>query len=167
MIRIGIMGKMCAGKTTLANKLVERGYTRLAFADKVKEIAKELFGMTTKDRTLLQAIGQNMRNIRHTVWIDYLMRVIESFSTSIVIDDVRYENEVIALKKAGFTIIYLDIDRHTQKERIRNLYEHPEEHLRGLTHASEQADTLRHLADIETRSECIDIDELLSAHRET
>ena len=148
-MRVGVLGKMCAGKTTLANALVKQGYTRMAFADKVKEIARELFGMTSKDRPLLQAIGQGMRNIRATVWIDYLLSKVEG--DNIVIDDVRYENEVLALKEAGFIIIYLDVDRQTQKERIRKLYKDPETHLRGLTHASEQADTLRHLANLDIR----------------
>lgn len=37
--KIGVIGKMHSGKTTFANALVERGFTRVAFADPVKDAA--------------------------------------------------------------------------------------------------------------------------------
>ena len=57
-----IVGKMCSGKSTLSNKIIKY-YKRFgiklekrAFADKVYELARDLFDMKKKNRLLLQQI---------------------------------------------------------------------------------------------------------------
>ena len=52
MLLIGILGKMCSGKTTLSQEIIRQdpNFIKIAFADKVKQIATELFKMETKDR---------------------------------------------------------------------------------------------------------------------
>ena len=62
-MKIAIHGKMCYGKTTLANiiKDFDNSYEILSFGKKVKDIAKDLFNMQNKDRTLLTSIGTKMR----------------------------------------------------------------------------------------------------------
>ena len=64
-MKIAITGKMCYGKTTIANliKSMIDEYEIFSFGKKVKEIAKDLFNMQTKDRTLLTSIGTKMREI--------------------------------------------------------------------------------------------------------
>jgi uridine kinase len=61
----GICGKMCSGKTTLANYILSKNpnYKKFSFADKLKEIAKDLFFMEKKNRNLLINIGTKMREI--------------------------------------------------------------------------------------------------------
>ena len=64
-MKVAICGKICSGKSTLTDKLMER-YPKLikkSFAGKIKELAVGLFGMKEKDRKLLQDIGNNMRLI--------------------------------------------------------------------------------------------------------
>ena len=56
-MKIGICGKMASGKTTLARGFEEEGYQIMSLADEVKRVGRELFGMTVKDRPLLQKIG--------------------------------------------------------------------------------------------------------------
>lgn len=69
MFLIGLLGKMGSGKTTLANEFIKQDnrFYKLAFADKVKELAIDLFKMKEKDRTLLQQIGQKLREIKDSV----------------------------------------------------------------------------------------------------
>ena len=70
MTKIAITGKMCSGKTTIANYLIEKNnqFVKISFADKVKEIATDLFNMKEKNRYLLQSIGTKMREIDEDVW---------------------------------------------------------------------------------------------------
>ncbi len=149
-IKIGILGKMGAGKTTLANEFIRQypDFVKIAFADKIKELAADLFDMNEKDRQLLQAIGESMRKINPDVWINYAIKRARDHKY-VIIDDVRYENEISALKREGFTIIYLDIDRDTQLLRLQDTYgDNYQHHANGDHHESERADEYQNHADI-------------------
>ena len=58
-MKIAITGKMCSGKSTIADVLMEKDdrYQIYSFGQKVKDVAKDLFDMKEKDRTLLTSIG--------------------------------------------------------------------------------------------------------------
>lgn len=96
---IAISGKLKSGKDTIADYLVqEYGFKRIAFADKLKDIAKDLFFWDgNKDdygRKLLQDLGMQMRSIKQDVWVDYVFRTIRNHNDmNWVITDVRYKNE--------------------------------------------------------------------------
>ena len=47
-------------------------YRILSFADKIYDIAYDLFDMKEKDRKLLQDIGQKMREIDEKIFIKYI-----------------------------------------------------------------------------------------------
>lgn len=110
---IGIAGKFCSGKSSIC-ELLKKQYGDetiiLNFADKVKSIAEDLFNMTEKDRSLLQLLGMKMREIRDSVWIDYVLRQYDGTKV-IIIGDVRFENEVDAINAEGGKVYYIDRDR--------------------------------------------------------
>jgi cytidylate kinase len=137
-MRIALCGKICAGKTHVAKLLANKYNLEIfSFAAKIKEIAKDLFSMKTKDRKLLQQIGDKMREIDENIWIKFLIKQIEG-KNNIVIDDLRLQNELDVLKKNGFTIIRLNIDLDTQLTRLRDIY--PETyklHQKRFTHRLE------------------------------
>lgn len=117
-MNIGICGKAGTGKTAVADHLVKKyDYKRYAVADEVKRIAMRLFKMKEKDRKLLQDIGFKMREIRPTVWIDFLIDQIRG-KDKIVVDDIRYPNEYEALKKEGFKMIRVVADREICIKRL-------------------------------------------------
>lgn len=117
-MNIGICGKAGTGKTAVADHLIKKyGYKRHAVADEVKRIAVRLFKMKKKDRKLLQDIGFKMREIRPSVWIDFLIDQIKG-KNKIVVDDIRYPNEYQALKKEGFKIIRVVADREICIKRL-------------------------------------------------
>jgi len=117
-VNIGICGKAGTGKTAVADHLVNKyGYKRYSIADEVKRIAVRLFVMKEKDRKLLQDIGFKMREIRPSVWIDFLINQIRG-KDKIVVDDIRYPNEYEALKKEGFKIIKVVADREICIKRL-------------------------------------------------
>ncbi len=117
-MNIGICGKAGTGKTVVADHLIKKyDYKRHAVADEVKRIAVRLFKMKKKDRKLLQDIGFKMREIRPSVWINFLIDQIRG-KDKIVVDDIRYPNEYQALKKESFKIIRVVADRETCIERL-------------------------------------------------
>lgn len=122
---IGITGKAGAGKDTLANVFIQSGFTRMAFADVLKEItgmlaaepaylyhdrdAKEEFcdalGMTR--RSALQKVGNGMRGILgDDVWVKRLItHWVKRGHIPTIITDVRYENEAQAISDARGLVI--------------------------------------------------------------
>ena len=122
-MKIAICGPMGSGKTWLAEKLVnDFDLTRINLAGKVKAIAADLFFMNpeNKDRVLLQNIGKKMRDVRSSVWVDYLLH--QSAEGDVVCDDVRFVNEARRLQADGFTIILLNITEDLQKDRLQRTY---------------------------------------------
>tara|TARA_Y100000591_G_C21811863_1_gene688389 strand:+ start:939 stop:1466 length:528 start_codon:yes stop_codon:yes gene_type:complete len=155
-MRIGLMGKMASGKSTLATRIMQHypNMKKLSLAGPVKEIANNLFNMKDKDRILLQQIGTKMREIDQDVWVDTLLRKINDYD-DIIVDDVRFENEINKLKHAGFKIFYLDIDESTQDKYLKETYTNDyATHMQCRAHESEQAHTLKHMADKIIRYDC-------------
>jgi len=141
-MRIGLIGKMCSGKSSIANKLKNNypEYTITSFAKKIKKLAVELFDMKEKDRKLLQDIGTKMREIDKDIWIKYLLNNIKD-DQNVIIDDVRYENEMKYLKNENFILIYLDITHELQEQRILETYKKTfKQHIYNKNHESENLD---------------------------
>jgi len=120
------------GKDTAAEYL-EKKYPervkRVAFADKLKTVAMELFGLSWEQcygsqeiketvdprwdatpRELLQGIGQKMREIKPEIWIDTVLNVTipeleKRGFDCVVISDVRYPNEGDKIHAVGGTVV--------------------------------------------------------------
>ena len=138
-MKIAICGKMCSGKSTLANHIMRNfpGYQKYSFARRVKELCVELFGMTGKDRDLLITFANKMRDIDPNVWINQVLRETKG-KENCIIDDVRYQNEVDALIRDGWKFIQLHIPYDLQKKRIMRVYpDNYQEHLDASSHISE------------------------------
>lgn len=145
-MKIGIIGKMCSGKTTLANYIEnylkeqhQMEFQRLTFAGKVYELAYELFNMDkrNKNRRLLQQIGTNMRMIDENVWVNYVIKKSKEYE-NVFVEDCRYANEFTALVENDFILIKINIDEEYQIERLKHTYpETYSQHIENLKHASE------------------------------
>lgn len=141
-MKIAILGKMCSGKTTISNFIIDylKNYEninlkKVSFATKVYDIAYDLFDMKNKNRELLQSIGTKMREIDKDIWIKYILK---NNSDNIIIDDLRYPNELRALKKENFIIIKLDLDKDSQLERLKKCYPDSfKDHINNMNHESE------------------------------
>lgn len=124
---IGLSGYARSGKDTIAEFLVEKyGFTRLAFADPMREALIRLNPKITVNgingvylasvvpklgwdnlkevspdvRELLQRMGTEVGRemFGEHFWIDYLMNKALEIKNNIVISDVRYLNEINAIK---------------------------------------------------------------------
>lgn len=158
-MKIAITGKICSGKSTLANKLKDKlKLEKHSFADKVKKYATEIFEMEYKDRKLIQDFAEKMKELDNNIWIKQLDKEIKD-KTHIVIDDLRFENEYTYLKKNNYYIIKLVIDKNQQIKRIGDLYkDKAHEHLKRLEHISEcnidklNADLTINTADVDIKT---------------
>ena len=131
--------------TNMTQPLI-RGYKRLAFADGIKSICKQLFDLTEQDvntpdgkkkliplydktvRELLQGVGEGLRqSISQNIWVYNTMQLIDKIlqfdQANILVTDVRYINELNALKARGFTMIKLVrntgvIDNHPSEKEL-------------------------------------------------
>lgn len=123
-MKIALTGKICSGKSFVSNMLVKEGFSRVGFGDGVKKYCNELFDMKQKNRKLLQDFAQSLKEIDKNVWINYLDKYIRTLpiNSNIVVDDLRFPNELNYLKKNGFIIIKLDVNYELQIERIKKTY---------------------------------------------
>jgi hypothetical protein len=145
-IVLGVCGSKGAGKDTIANQLVERhGFTRVAFADALKEVALQtnpiVFAAGEYTRLVdvvnsqgwehakyyadvrgyLQNLGMAAReNISEDVWINtVLWRIMEltQEGRNVVITDVRLTNEFNLIKDAlGGHILRVDRPGHAPED---------------------------------------------------
>jgi hypothetical protein len=138
--RIAFFGPMCSGKTWAAEYLRDNyGYKKVAFAEKLKGLAYDLYGISGKsgpNREILQHLGTDLRKYDPDIWIKHALYRAQQFeSESLVIDDLRYPNEAIVLKKNGFALVGILCDEEKRQERIRTLY--PDYSLSVHNHPSE------------------------------
>jgi len=133
-MKIAICGVMCSGKSYIAdiikNQLPDTYI--ISFADKIKDLALELFDMKEKDRTLLISIGEKMKEIDSKVWIKYTIKQSYHYN-NVIIDDLRFENELEELIKNDFILIKLNISKELQIDRLKMTYPNNwENHLKHI-----------------------------------
>lgn len=99
---ICLVGKMCAGKDYIGQQLVRHcGYTRLAFADALKQEVADRHGITVDYlnnnksvyRAELQQHGKDMRKIDPFYWVNKVQEMREKLDGPVVITDCRHVNE--------------------------------------------------------------------------
>lgn len=134
-IKIGLTGKMRAGKDTVADYLVENyGFTKFAFANALKRYVHEIFEVSedAKPRDIYQRFGQYCRAIDEDVWVRKCFEDI-SFCRELplthlvrgerelrpVITDIRQPNEYARCRAEGFVLIRVVADDNVRLERAR------------------------------------------------
>lgn len=145
---IGILGRKRSGKDTIGNYMVEKyNYNRYAFADPIKDISKIMFDLSEKQlnedkekideqwgvspRTFLQKFGTEIcrNNLEtyipniildgETIWIK-LFRIFyeKNKDKDIVITDVRFLDELNAIKSFGGKIVKVNRDNLEKDNHI-------------------------------------------------
>jgi hypothetical protein len=130
---VGLLGQKRSGKDTSADYIVEKyNFTKLAYADPLKEISKILFFFDdeqlhgndkevvdkfwkTKPRDLYQYMGTDimrrdinkiMPHIGEDFWVIHMeKRLDESETGNKIISDLRYQNEIDQIHKLGGIVI--------------------------------------------------------------
>lgn len=132
---IGLAGYAGAGKDTVGKILVDHyNFKRVAFADKVKELAERLnpwidtnnydhvplaivlerggweaAKRETDVREFLQELGQGVREvIGEDTWIDAALWNYNRYGVDTVVTDVRYPNELDVIRENGGVVWWVD-----------------------------------------------------------
>ena len=116
-----LIGKAGSGKDTTADYLAcAYGFYSYAFADKLKQIAQELYPYEWENdrRKLLQDLGAALRAINSNVLIDYVFNAISNYDDRSVITDCRYKKEYDKALKEGFITIKIECNDVVRGERI-------------------------------------------------
>jgi hypothetical protein len=120
---VGICGKAGAGKDTIGDHLIsEYGFEKIAFADPIKRLVKDVFVLddhTVYDRIareepleqwgdrsvreLLQFIGTGLfrEQVDPDIWVKSLWFRIQDSDKNYVITDLRFPNEIESLSEYG------------------------------------------------------------------
>lgn len=154
---IAIVGRMYAGKTTLATELVNQfGYTRVAMAGPLKQLALLAYGEdivkdkdypvvlrhdgrhTTKTgREILQGIGQAIKDVDRDIWLKMFINDTTRMGRfPYVVDDVRFDFEANYLREQGWTIVKVDTPDKVRMKRAASSTGRVPTH-GELTHESE------------------------------
>jgi dephospho-CoA kinase len=145
---IGITGKSGAGKDTLSNYLVKKGYIKLSFGAALKDVISIITGWsrdfiegTNEDRQLretlihpeynktcrelMQFIGTDMfrTQLNDNIWVNIIKNKIisDKINNKFVITDVRFDNEVEMIK--SFDGIIIEIERFDNKSISNHISE--------------------------------------------
>lgn len=113
-IRIALVGKKAAGKTYAAHYLYKNhNFRTMKLQDGVSKVIKWFYKYRSHERISWEkrlVFYDALYELDNDIHVDYLLRKISQLSTrDIVVDDVRYINEVNKLKSAGFTIVRISM----------------------------------------------------------
>jgi len=116
--KIIISGYGGSGKDSFGDYLVDNyGFKKLSFSDGIYDIAYKYFGMTHKNRWLLQSIGEKMREIDPFIWIKHTFDRAEKYD-KVIISDCRQGNEYEYGLKLGYLPIRIEADLDTRIKRL-------------------------------------------------
>ena len=113
---------------SFCSKLIKQRYPQFqlfSFAEKLKSVTHDLFwdqfevvggkentvSQLHKNRSLYVDVGQRMRDIDPDIWTKYVLKEIKT--QTIIIDDLRFKNEMNALKKED-ELVKLNITRDSK-----------------------------------------------------
>ena len=153
VLKIAISGKMCSGKS-FCSQLIKQRYPQFqlfSFAEKLKSVTHDLFwdqfelvggkentiSQLHKNRNLYVDVGQRMRDIDPDIWTKYVLKESKNANYAII-DDLRFKNEMNALKKEGWKLVKLNITRDQQIKRLKSTYSNSDEHILGLDSETEK-----------------------------
>ena len=118
---IALSGPRACGKSTIAEHLVNNhGYTRIAFADALRDIAAVAGSDFINDRLYLARLGETLRTQVPDFLLQAVKNRLESIEVHVVIEDIRFPTEVEFCQSIGATTIRFEIPIETQRERLEN-----------------------------------------------
>jgi len=126
---IGVVGKIAAGKTTIAKFFEERGFCRVSCSDPLIDLLTHniseyswLPEIPEKSEPTRDKLIEYGRYLKETYGEDILIRLAldkKRNCENVVIDGVRSRGEIEAIKKRGGFIIYVEARPEIRYERLK------------------------------------------------
>lgn len=124
-LRIAFAGCMASGKSFAAASLKKHigNASIMSFSSAIKRMARG--NIDFDNRKGYQLVGHVGRQVDPEAWVNILTKEILQMPprSNIIVDDIRYENEMIALRAMGFVIVYMNTPWHTRLKRIQQWHE--------------------------------------------
>ena len=118
-IILALSGPRACGKSTIAKHLVNNhGYTRIAFADALREIARCAGDQFIDDRDYLARLGGTLRGMWPGFLLEVVSRRITAIDGPVVIEDIRFPAEFEFCGSIGAVTIRFEISREEQLDRL-------------------------------------------------
>ncbi len=139
-MKIAFAGKIASGKTTIASAISKYiNAERIGFADKVREIVRDLYGPgNEKNRKLLTGVGMGLRAVDPDTWVRVVLDATKDSLSNWVLDDIRFPNELRGLQNAGWVTVRLVVSKPERHSRIKKKYGvSAQEHMQYAQHVSE------------------------------
>jgi len=142
---IALSGPRACGKSTIAKHLVNNHrYTRIAFADALRDIAAIAGPNWINDRQYLARLGEKLRAHVPDFLLQAVKNRLQSIQGNVVIEDIRFPAEIDFCQSIGATTIRFEISREEQLRRLeyrdrineddaKQLLDCPDENLLSLT----------------------------------
>lgn len=128
-IKIAITGEIRSGKDTVCDYIrdLNPGLNKLYFAEGIERIIREYFPeayqVSNKPRKHFQEIGQFMRTVNESVWINSVERKYTHLTglgeANFILTDLRQVNEYEWLKENGFIVIKVETEQELRIERMK------------------------------------------------
>ena len=115
---IALLGPRGCGKSSIAKLLCNHGYETASFADPLRKLAGVCGPERINDRGLLLEMGEILRTCDPHFFLRSMANALQSKTTPVVIDDVRFQREYDWLKQKGAVMIRLTLDKKTQLKRV-------------------------------------------------
>ena len=122
-MKIAFSGKIASGKSTIASSVASmNGSRRIGFADKLRDIIRDLYGPGhEKNRALLTSVGMGLRSVDEDTWVNVVLRETAG-GGSWVLDDVRFPNELRGLQRGGGVTVRLKVPADVRARRVVDRY---------------------------------------------
>jgi len=117
---VALAGPRGSGKSTIAQHLVnDHGFERLAFSDVLREIAMLAGSERVNDRQYLSDLGRVLRFYEPEFLLNAMRTKISQSNKKVVIEDVRFPEELMFCQINGIFAVYLDVKEDEQLRRIQ------------------------------------------------
>ena len=115
---IALLGPRGCGKSSIARLLCNHGYEITSFANPLRKLARVCGPERINDRGLLLEMGEILRTCDPQFFLRSMANALQSKTTPVVIDDLRFQREYDWLKQKGAIMIRLTLDEKTQLKRV-------------------------------------------------